>query len=391
MKSIQKILILVLFLFAWSCKEKYLPVLQNVAPTGYLVIDGFINSGPGPTTISLSRTTKISSPAGIVHEGKALVRVENEGNTSGFVLKETTTGSGIYTYPQLVLVPNERYRLYIKTSFGKEYVSDYSEYRATPDIDSLSWHPERDGVQIYTNAHTVAPATGFYRFTYDETWEFQSRYATRLKLIYNARRQPLRVAFRDSSTYDFDLSLYTCWKYDTSFNIQIYSTEKLDKNVVSLYPTKFIEPADWRLGIRYSINVHMYAISKRGYQFLEQLKKNTELLGTIFDPQPSDNNGNMTCLTNTAEPVIGFIEISQEKMKRIFINNSEVPGWMYQKTCDPDIVVPNDSLAFTQLKDQIPTDVYDFDGGGGIMDAFFAEPICVDCRLRGVNVRPPFW
>lgn len=389
MKRFHTILILVLFQFSWSCREKYLPVLQNVAPTGYLVVDGFINSGPGPTTISLSRTTKISSPAGILRESKALVRVESIGNTSGFILTEVTPG--IYTHPQLALIPNLQYRLYIKTKDGKEYVSDYSDYRATPDIDSLSWRRERDGVQIYTNAHAAAPATGFYRFTYDETWEFTATYTSRIKFVYNRNRQPLSVAFRDSSTHEFDPTLYRCWKYDTSFNIQLYSTEKLDANVVSLYPTKFIEPADWRLGIRYSINVHIYAISKKGFQFLDQLKKNTELLGTIFDPQPSDNNGNMKCLTNTAEPVVGFIEISQEKTKRIFISNADVPGWGYRNTCTDEIELANDSLSYTPLKDQIPTNISAFNSDGSIKSILVADPICVDCRLRGVNQKPFFW
>ena len=47
----------------------------------------------------------------------------------------------VYIPPALYnLISNEKYRLKIKTMDGKEYASDFSAYRSTPDIDSLSWN-----------------------------------------------------------------------------------------------------------------------------------------------------------------------------------------------------------------------------------------------------------
>jgi hypothetical protein len=44
-------------------------------------------------------------------------------------------------------------------------------------------------------------------------------------------------------------------------------------------------------------------------------------------------SGNIHCLADPGEVVIGFIEVTQEQVKRIFISNSQVPGWNYDPGC----------------------------------------------------------
>ncbi|HEU5052317.1 MAG TPA: hypothetical protein VFT78_04350, partial [Hanamia sp.] len=45
-------------LFAIGCKIEYRPPVES-PKTGYLVVEGFINSDGGPTTITLSRTLRL--------------------------------------------------------------------------------------------------------------------------------------------------------------------------------------------------------------------------------------------------------------------------------------------------------------------------------------------
>lgn len=384
MKYVLTICLLTLF---WCCREKYVPQLVNESANGYLVVEGYLNSGNGPTSISLTRSTKLSDPTAIVRETKAVVRVENKNNTVSFPLAESS--AGIYTHPQLTLSNTEQYRLYIKTLSGKEYVSDYSVLRKTPDIDSVSWRIENNGVQIYNNTHDNQGAGRYYQFKFEETWEFTSRYQTMLK-VYNDRfGLAHHVGYRDSSNPIYDPKLFRCWKTNIPTNILIYSTEKLTQDVVSLYPLIYIEPASWKLGIRYSINVKQYSLSQQGYRFLEQLRKNTEQLGSIFDAQPSDNNGNMHCLTVPGEPVIGFVEVSEEKQKRIFITSAQVPGWGYDNQCVYEFRVKNNPDSI-RMAGGIPTHVA-FGGISGLDIVYFAPSECVDCTLKGVNNKPAFW
>ena len=51
---------LLVLLAAAGCKEKYVSPVISPA-TGYLVVEGTINSGQGTTTITLSRTTKLDN------------------------------------------------------------------------------------------------------------------------------------------------------------------------------------------------------------------------------------------------------------------------------------------------------------------------------------------
>ena len=176
-----------------------------------------------------------------------------------------------------------------------------------------------------------------------------------------------------------------------SSSITLGSTEKLTSDIVYL-PVQYIEPHSEKLSVLYSINLRQYAISKGNYLFLQKMKKNTEQLGTIFDPQPSEISGNIHCLADPGEVVIGFIEVTQEQVKRIFISNSQVPGWNYDPGCVETIIDNNlDSIA-KHGSDLYPTLPSGLDPFGGIAK-FHATPDknCMNCTFRGVSQKPAFW
>ncbi len=157
-------------------------------------------------------------------------------------------------------------------------------------------------------------------------------------------------------------------------------------------PLVHIEPASVELSVLYSINVRQYALSHEAYIFFQKVKKNTESLGSIFDAQPSDLQGNIHCVTDPSEIVVGYIDISEEKIKRIFINNSELPGWGYSQGCVQTIVdnQPDSILKYgVGLSPMVPTALGPF----GSIVKFSATPDqnCIDCTLKGTNVRPFFW
>lgn len=373
----------------WGCREKYVPNI-NEPNTGYLVVDGYINSGVGGTTITLTRTSKLSN-ALIIRESKAVVRVESKTGGTATVLAEAGT-TGVYTgFP--VINANDQYRLYIKTTAGKEYVSDYSLVRRTPAIDSITWKQEADGVHLYGNTHNTQEPVGFYKWRYEETWEIHSPYTTRLKTVLLPNGAPDHFDYRNALMQD-DLSLYYCWKSDTLKKILVTSSEKLTQNVISMYPLQVIENNSWKLDVRYSMNAKLYNISRDNMKFLEQLKKNTELLGSIFDSQPSDNFGNIKCVSAPSEVVIGFIEVSEEQAKRIFISNTEVSNWRFflNECLALDTIINHPpGREIGPISGKIPTQVSKYNPSGGIDCVFAANPVCVDCTTRGSNVKPSFW
>jgi hypothetical protein len=372
---------------AGSCKIEYRPPVES-PKTGYLVVEGFINSDGGPTTITLSRTLKIyDDTTRDNREHNAIINIQGSDNES-FPLHET--GDGVYTSAPLQLDSNEKYRLYIKTQFGKEYQSDYSSYRTTPDIDSLSWKRDNNGVRVYISTHQDRVQPGYYFWKYDETWEIHSTYYSSLKYAYPPGSLiPYGVTGRNQSGLP-DTTLYKCWIDAPVTNINIGSSEKLSRDNI-YFPIMLIEPQSRKLSVLYSIKVFQYSISKERYNYLKILKTNSEEIGSITGPLPSELTGNVHCITNPNETVIGFVEVSQEKQsERLFISNNEVPNWGYKMQCI-QWIVQNDPQSVSENANLYPTTPYEYGAGG--VKSFFATPEinCMDCRLLGSPVKPDFW
>jgi len=162
----------VVFLTKTSCVKKY-DAGVNVPAKGYLVVEGYINSDGGPTTIYLSRTLALSDNAKIVRERKAQVSIQSENNAS-YPLTEAS--AGIYTSAPVSLNSTTRYRIHIKTSTGQEYNSDFSQVRSTPAIDSVFWkQDDNNGVQFFVNTHDPQNNTRYYLWKWNETWEYHSK------------------------------------------------------------------------------------------------------------------------------------------------------------------------------------------------------------------------
>src|SRR5687768_9005299 len=164
----------ILILLSAQCREKY-EIPFEVPITGYLVVDGIINSGEGETNINLSRTT-ILSDRRIVSEAGAIVQVEGEDNSLFNLIEKD---SGRYSIDQLPITDALKYRLRIRTKDAKEYVSEFVEVKNTPVIDSISWR-RNNGVEMFVHAHDPQNSTRYYKWDYDETWEFESTFLTNL-------------------------------------------------------------------------------------------------------------------------------------------------------------------------------------------------------------------
>jgi hypothetical protein len=352
--------------FFTHCKERYeIPV--NSPATGYLVVEGRINIGSA-TSFQLSRTVKLSG---------------NRNTKNNTVFPLTDRGKGLYGLDTLKLNATQKYRLHIKTAAGTDYLSDFVDLETTPPIDSINWVREPDGVHVYANAHDDLNNTKYYQWDYVETWEYHSAVPTSYKSENNA------VQLRSPAE-----QIYQCWTSQASANIYTGSTAKLTKDVIYEDQLINIPIGSIKLSYLYSVIVKQYALSKEAYAFLESMKKNTEALGSVFDPQPSELKGNIHAVNNPDEPVIGFVTAGTVAIKRIFIYRSELPSWPYSFACNnPDTLVYNmpDSIKkYYGSGSYIP--VEELYGPAGLVGWMSNETGCVDCRqLGGANVKPSFW
>lgn len=370
--------ILSILFFSLACKKPFIHDGITESPS-LLVVEGVINTA-GQTTIYLSRTLKLADKLKASSEIKAKVQVEGQNNT---VFPLTETAAGTYSAPQMNLNPNQQYRLRIKTTSGKEYLSDLMTVRTTPAIDSVNWEKTTEGVKIYVNAHDSQNNTKYYQWDYQETWEIRSSAYSE-----NIYKNGVMVA-RDQNEM---LALFTCYVTEKSTGLLIASTAKLSSDVVHRFPLVTIQNRAEKLDVRYSILTKQYAIGQEAFEYLSIMKRNSEQQGSIFDIQPSEINGNIKCISNPNEMVIGFMTISGIMEKRIFINYTQVPGWNFNMNCGT-LTVPNrkDSLD-AYFKDGKNLVTISNLGASGKIETYNGSTAnCLDCRLKGSSIKPAFW
>jgi hypothetical protein len=375
-------------LLATGCTDPYLPEAQQ-SPPSYLVVDGYLNA-QGSTTIKLSRTYAVGSKTAPPAEVKATVYVEDEGGTRT-QLREAPAGT--YTSPSQNLNVARRYRLHLYTLGGKEYASDFVPVKITPPIDALTWQASNTGLDITVDAHDATNATQYYRWETDETWEIRPPYAPTVEYV-NKKMRDIVVPFPT-----------ICWGNAHSTTVLQYKTTSLAQDVVSKFRVRQFIPPSPLLFYRYSILVQQHALTKEEFAYWELLRKNTESIGSLFDPQPVQLTGNVHCLSAPAEQVLGFVGAHSLTEKRIFITRAELPrAWPlsdgYEGCYPPDTVflykpppMPSPEVTieanFNQTTGYLPINAL---LEGGIIIAYTTRKRdCIDCRTRGSSTKPSFW
>jgi hypothetical protein len=373
-----------------SCKKPYNPP-ANTNNVSYLVVEGVINSGADSTTIRLSHTVLLSGNTSTKPELNATVAVESDANNT---YQLTEAGSGQYVYPGLNLDITHKYRLRIKTTANKQYVSDFVEVKVTPPIDSIGFTVTNTGIQVYSNAHDPNNNTRSYRWDYRETWNFHALYDSKYVSDGTAIQGRLK-------------QIYSCFTSDSSTSIVLGSSAKLANDVINQNPVTTIASTSEKIEAKYSILLHQYALTSDAYSFWLNLQKNTEQLGSIFDAQPSSVSGNIHNVEDSSEPVIGYISASTVQSKRIFISKLQLPGeWVasYPYSCGVDTEyykrpgtdpIINDVQLYllTDPPNAYPVDEFFLPGNHTpFPDGFTASDVqCMDCTIRGTTTAPAFW
>lgn len=337
--------------------------------------EGILNA-EGNTSVRLSRTVDLNELAGIKSETGAMVTVVGD-DGSITVLEESSPG--IYL-GFLTLSTEKTYSLHIRTTEGKDYASAMESVKLTSPIDSISWVRTNKGVQLGINTHDVSGKSKYYKWEYEETWEIHS--------AFEAQYQYIEPQVLPRSLDEIRL-MYTCWSTAASDRILIGNSTQLNQDVISQAPILLIPSGDERLSVRYSILVIQFAIDENAYNFYQQLKSNTESLGSLFDRLPTDISGNVLCTTDPSEKVIGHISIASPQEKRIFISKIEVPAWGYKPYCEILKVANHPDSFRINYPPLIPFEAI---GSGPAISHYKSTGAdCLDCRTRGTNNRPLFW
>ncbi|RZK31069.1 MAG: DUF4249 domain-containing protein [Hymenobacter sp.] len=378
-----------------GCVEPYMPAVLD-APASFLVVDGFIN-GNGRTRIKLARTANLSSTAApSVEKGAKLLFADEIGNQ--YILAEKI--AGLYQSDSLVLPTGHRYQLRISTTAGATYTSALVPLKVTPPIDNLNWHLNGSDIILSLSTHDPTQQARYYRWRTTETWQFNALYHSLLE-------------YQDGIIKERTTPIYTCWRTEATNTISQGSSAQLSQDALTDVALLSFPYLIERFKIRYSLLVSQYAETAEEFAYLELLRKNTEAVGTVNDPLPTQLTGNVHRTdANPSEPVLGFVGAHTVQQKRIFIARTDLPTASDEqfespyRACTIGKEILKDTLDARQTLYYPATRIFAF--AGNIPLAFIIYPdvpngtpriqgytgssaYCADCRTRGTATKPIFW
>lgn len=371
-----------LFIFTTQCEEPFNADVP-LRDINVLIVEGYINAGPGISTFRLSHATPLNTATGVLYEKNAEVSIES---SSSEAFKLTETSPGIYKSAELGLSLDNAYRLYVKLQNGKEYRSQFLPVKVTPTIDSITWELRPDQLYIVANTHDPLNATHYYRWEFEEDWRINSPYISELKY------QNDTIVERP---FEEKYAMYNCWGASKPNNLILGSTDGFVTDNIN-FPVQSLPYGAEKISVRYSILVRQHALQKDEYEYLKLILKNASQVGSWFDPMPSQLFGNIVSMDDENEKVIGYVGAYTTETKRIYIDARDLPVTPTQISCNGpdenvDFVFNTDSLQYYFGNNLFtPTAIY-IDPTTRDLRVSGTNTYCYDCRLRGTNIQPDFW
>lgn len=354
-----------------GCTEKFTP--ETGEDKNLIVVEGLITDQPGKNIIKLSTSQPLGLRSVVNPLPGCQVSVSDD---AGNVFPMNETIAGTYTAdPGFQGIPGRSYILHVKTDETRRNLSYESApvlLRPVPPIDTVYYErktfavasdglPTKEGASIYLNTHDPSNACKFFRWEFEETWQFELPYYVENKI---------------------------CWTTSYSKNILVKNTTALSDDKIVRQPIYIIDNNSDRLAIKYSINVNQYSLSDDEYNYWEKLQQVEEEVGSLYDITPASIPSNVRCIEKPDESVLGYFSVSSVKSKRIFIK-SQFRGLVdLYEYCENSQVGYYDNIPGLGVNRWI------------IIDHFFPPPPykvltffrgCADCTVRGLTKKPDFW
>ncbi len=323
--------------------------------------------------------------------------------TVGTGLIDGYVGTGEYRATEIYFTDEVRYRLRISYG-GEEYQSDWRLPQTAPVIEQIEFNYKGESHPLEVRFDVTGEQGGsrYYLWNYEETWETAARMTS---YNYFARREnetgfptllpygAYRVSLEDDDpsndlkVFEFkgNYPYFYCWKYNTSKQILIEDTERLTDNRLIDYVLYEINLTDDRLSQLYHTKVTLYTIGEDAYYYFSNQRRNTDEIGDIFAPIPSEMTGNITCTTSPDTQVIGFVDVARRTDKEIYLHRDNSHYIPFYRPCYTMDDAQSLDLGLTDF-DFYPVLVPKAGPGQ------YTTRDCIDCRVNGGSkLRPQWW
>ncbi len=372
----------VLLVAVQACRTPFDPEVSS-QQTGFLVVEGYLDSEGKRSELKLSRSAPLASDTGFAAESGATVTL-NSASGESYLLTEEEEGSYLF---EVDISEDQTYYLEIFLRSGERYRSSEMKPILTPDIIDAGFVLDEEGVEVFVTTQGDENADDFL-WTFEETWIYRPRIRT--PFIYDPEISDVRTRTAQEQ-------IELCFKSKDSPGILLETSSRFEEQVVFRQTITEIPKGDERIMERYSILISQKAIEEDAVKFWEILKKNTEDIGSIFSPLPSLIGGNISALDGEAMLAVGQVSLGIVQERRIYIDRVDVSPWNY---VDPDfndcfieaepILVEDYPVAFSGNA-WLPARSYTPPGSTVVVGYFPAPYRCADCTLYASPIKPDFW
>lgn len=274
-----------------SCIEYFEPELSP-DEDGMLVVNGSIRSNDMCVFV-LSKTLKLGEKVPDPYVYGATVAVCG---TDGKRYQAKAKGKN-YEVPVGTLSPGNQYWLEIVLPDGTAYSSE----PMTPiDAPAIAVRYSQDGqhspVVLTVDTYPTDEPT-YLSFNYDETWEAKTPLTPTHE--YFPREKKIFVT---SSPHTHG------WGMSASTATVIEPTGKYVNNSIIGYELRVVSSTDTRIYMRYLFEARAEAVSKEEYEYEEARKKQTDEMGGLFTPQPTQLPSNIHSV-NSSRKAIGYVGV----------------------------------------------------------------------------------
>ncbi len=394
MRTLRQAIVLTILcnLFLNGCKDPYEPTFEARDLDPILIVEGFINAFGPHSTYTLGYAIPIADLDAEVAGGNDNIPVTNaslniEAENGPVYPSQPAAAPGSYRVLHPQLDTNIRYRLRIEIG-GDIYLSDFVDVKISPEIGEITWAETEEGIQLYVSTEDTDNNSRYYRWEFEEAWRFTTPYVS--TLIYDYDHAVVRMRTPEER-------VETCFMEESSTDILLSTSEGMSQDVIDRYPIHFIPRLSDKLGWRYAILVKQWVMSREAFVYWDLLKENSENLGNVFGPMPTEVRGNISHIDNPLRPVIGMVEAIGVAEKRIYIDYLGI-SWALEARSE----LGTDCFVRVIHGEDGPTGIHafmyenrntfilfqDFDPG---VRTYVTTRSCMDCTVRGKLEAPSFW
>jgi hypothetical protein len=380
-------LLVISMAFFTSCLERYHPD-ELYLREGLLVINAHITDQAGTQTIEISRSANIEGSRFEPEMDCFVLLSREDGESMEFSISENP---GLYTADLTTdfLTTGIQYQLQVITGDGKEYLSDFDQIRPVPAIDSIYYKAETrqvtgdeepvPGIRFYVDFTFDNEAYEFIRWELTETYEFHN--PDMEAFVYPNRWTLIPLEGEDNPRI--------CYITHPVPSVHSISTKQLNPgSFTRAFDFIPYDKLDQKLIYKYSLLVKQYSMGSEGFHYWNELGKNHQGQGTLFDSQPALVKSNISNVADESEKVLGFFSMSAMQEVRAFAKDIPgIPTSAYSYYCLPVDSGPGSNRP-TTYPSYFARATYD-----GVTVYAKVNKHCVDCReyKNSTEVKPDFW